>query len=102
MIDSAKFSAWFAAHAAAMTLYARQWVRDASAAEDVVHDAFVAVLAQSSKPAWREPDNVRAWLFAIVRHRAMTEARSAWRRRRRENSVSGVARDAVVLFDPDP
>jgi RNA polymerase sigma factor (sigma-70 family) len=99
MIDSAKFSAWFAAHAAAMTLYARQWVRDASAAEDVVHDAFVAVFAQASHQSWREPQSVRAWLFAVVRNRAVSEARTASRRRKRESSVSGVARDAISPFD---
>lgn len=78
MIDSATFSSWFAAHAAAVTLYARQWMNHADA-EDAVHEAFVALLTQKQEPA-----DVRFWLLRVVRNRAVSGVRSSIRRRRRE------------------
>lgn len=78
MIESARYSAWFQAHVAALQLYARQWL-DHAQAEDAVHEAFVALLSQA-----REPDNARAWLFKVVRRRAIAQARSNWRRQRRQ------------------
>lgn len=67
-------------HAPALRLYARQW---RGCAEDVVHDAFVA-LARQNKP----PDQVVPWLYHVVRTGAAAAARSAIRRRRREGAVS--------------
>jgi len=66
-------------HAPALRLFARQWP---GCAEDVVHDAFVA-LARQSPP----PDNVLPWLYRVVRTGALAASRSAVRRRRREGAV---------------
>jgi RNA polymerase sigma factor (sigma-70 family) len=63
-------------HAAALVLYARQWC---SAPEDVVQDAFVALMAQA-----RVPEPAVPWLFHVVRNRAISSGRSERRRRRRE------------------
>src|SRR4051794_36757842 len=98
MIDSGQFSAWFARHAPAMKLYARQWLRDRDEAEDLVHEAFVALLTRMARADWREPENVGAWLFGVVRNLAMTHARSTSRRRNRETTLIGVARDACSIF----
>jgi RNA polymerase sigma-70 factor (ECF subfamily) len=66
-------------HAPALRLYARQWP---GPGEDVVQDAFVK-LAQQSPP----PDRPLAWLYQVVRNRALEAARSEGRRRRREDSM---------------
>jgi RNA polymerase sigma-70 factor (ECF subfamily) len=63
-------------HAAALTLYARQWC---AAAEDVVQEAFVKLAAQRPPPS--DPPG---WLFRAVRHGALTAARAERRRRRHE------------------
>ena len=63
----------------ALVLYARQW---AAAPEDVVQDAFLK-LVESRRP----PDDPAAWLFAVVRNRAMDLAKADRRRVRREQAV---------------
>lgn len=55
-------------------LYARQWNPDWQA-EDVVQDAFIRLLKQR-KP----PENVRAWMFRVVRNVSISKARSLQRR----------------------
>jgi RNA polymerase sigma-70 factor (ECF subfamily) len=81
-IDPLNLSSHYAAHAAPLTLYARQFARPGTA-EDMVHEAFVNLLAQP-----RRPDNVKAWLYTTVRNAALAHARSAKRRDRREHRVS--------------
>ena len=83
MTDPAHLATWFEAHADALVLYARQWL-DRGAAEDVVQEVFVRLMAQR-----REPPNVKAWLYACVRNAAISEARSVFRRRRREQTAAG-------------
>jgi RNA polymerase sigma-70 factor (ECF subfamily) len=88
MIDSKQLSALFDAHAAALVLYARQFVADAAAAEDVVHDVFVRLIALRATP-----DDPKAWLFRAVRNAAISQTRSVSRRRNRESDVSGARRE---------
>jgi RNA polymerase sigma factor (sigma-70 family) len=63
----------------ALVLYARQW---AAAPEDVVQDAFLK-LVEVRQP----PDDVAAWLFTVVRNRAMDLANSERRRVKREQAA---------------
>lgn len=65
---------------AALVLYARQWCR---CPEDVVQEAFLELIEQPTEPA-----NVVAWLYRVVRHRALNASRSATRRTRRESAVA--------------
>lgn len=67
-------------HAAALTLYARQWC---AAPEDVVQDAFLKLVAQ--KPP---PENCAAWLYRVVRNGAVSAARAEQRRRRHEAAAA--------------
>jgi len=67
---------------AAMTLFARQWL-DAASAEDAVQEALTALLMQRQPPG----DPV-AWMFRAVRNAAIDSARSASRRKRREQAVA--------------
>jgi RNA polymerase sigma factor (sigma-70 family) len=96
MTDPSKLAKWFEAYAAALVLYARQWVGDRARAEDVVQEVFVRLMAQ---PA--EPPNVKAWLHASVRHAAIDEARSSDRRRRREETAAAI-RPSSGWFDARP
>jgi RNA polymerase sigma-70 factor (ECF subfamily) len=67
-----------------LQLYARQWC---SAPEDVVQEALVELAGQRQ---W--PDNPRAWLFRVVRNRAISQARAAQSRRRHEGAAAEEAR----------
>lgn len=78
----------FDAHAAALLLYARQWVA-AAAAEDVVQRVFVRLVAGGRLPA--EP---RTWLFRCVRNEAIAAWRSDRRRDCRERAAAASRRAA--------
>lgn len=62
--------------ASALELFATQWSHSPA---DIVQEAFVELARQPAVP-----QNVEAWLFRVVRNRAICEARAATRRRRRE------------------
>jgi RNA polymerase sigma-70 factor (ECF subfamily) len=81
----------FKAHAAALRLYALQWL-DAAGAEDVVQDVFARMLAGGKIST--EP---RTWLFRCVRNAAISAWRSNRRREKREQSV-----EAAAWFVPRP
>jgi RNA polymerase sigma-70 factor (ECF subfamily) len=68
------------AYAAALVLYARQWCR---APDDVVQEAFLE-LAGLSGP----PNNAAAWLYRVVRNRAVSAGRAEQRRRRHEGRAA--------------
>jgi RNA polymerase sigma factor (sigma-70 family) len=68
------------AHAAALELFAAQW---SQAPADVVQEAFIELAGQG-----KQPDNVVAWLYRVVRHRAYDQARAESRRRRRESAAA--------------
>jgi len=60
----------------ALALYAAQWT---DAADDCVQEALVELARQATLP-----DNPRAWLYRVVKHRALNAARSNRRRRERQ------------------
>jgi RNA polymerase sigma-70 factor (ECF subfamily) len=68
-----------------LQLYARQWC---TSPEDVVQEALVELAGQSQ---W--PDNPRAWLFRVVRNRAISQARATQARRRHEDAAAAQARE---------
>jgi len=94
-VDPATLGGWFDAYGAALVLYARQWL-DRGAAEDVVQEVFVRLVAQR---AAQRPANARAWLYRATRNAAIGAARSLWRRGRRERDV---AREHSEWFQPRP
>ena len=63
-----------------LVLYTRQICDEV---EDVVQEAFVEFIEQQAPP-----DNVRAWLFRVVRNRALDRVRSAHRRQKNHKAVS--------------
>jgi RNA polymerase sigma factor (sigma-70 family) len=66
-------------HGPALVLYARQWT---PAPEDVVQDAFLKLVE-----ARRPPDDPAAWLFTVVRNRAMDLTKADRRRVKREQAA---------------
>ena len=66
-------------HAAALELYARQ-LCDCS--EDVVQEALIELVGQPQMPC-----DVAAWLYRVVRNKAITAWRSAQRRQRHESAA---------------
>lgn len=64
-------------HAASLVLAARQWC---ATPEDVVQDAFLKLAGLRTLP-----DNVPAWLYAVVRNGAKDAARAARRRSHHES-----------------
>ena len=67
-------------HAAALALYARGWC---AAPEDVVQQALIELAGCA-----RAPDRPVAWLFATVRRRAISRARSDRTRRGHETAAA--------------
>src|SRR4051812_32748671 len=63
-------------HGAALALFASQWT---DAADDCVQEALVELARQP-----HEPERVVAWLYRVVKNRALNAARGAHRRREHE------------------
>jgi RNA polymerase sigma-70 factor (ECF subfamily) len=66
---------WYEAHGTKLMLYARHCGPDQQA-EDIVQDAFIKLLKQR-----RCPDNVKAWLFRVVRNASISKVRRLQQRR---------------------
>ena len=69
-------------HGGPLVLFAAQWT---DAPDDCVQEAFIELVRQ--KPA---PTCIAAWLYRVVRNRAISQARSAQRRRRHEHSAQAL------------
>jgi RNA polymerase sigma-70 factor (ECF subfamily) len=80
-ISQKQLAQWYEAHGTELMLYARQWNTDQQA-EDIVQDAFIKLLKQR-----RCPDNVRAWLFRVVRNDSISMLRRLQRRRAGQDSA---------------
>ena len=70
-------------HGAALELFARQW---SDAPEDCVQEAFLELVRQPCPP-----HNPPAWLFRVVRNKALSQRRSALRRRKHETAAAANA-----------
>ncbi len=79
-MDADRLAKLIDTHAAALELFAGRWT---SWPEDCVQEAFVELARQPS-----EPRSVTAWLFRVVRNRAMNAARSERRLREREQAAA--------------
>jgi RNA polymerase sigma factor (sigma-70 family) len=67
-------------HGAALVLYAQQWC---DSPEDVVQEALLQLVRQAEAP-----ENVVGWVYRVVRNGAISAARSARRRGRREAAAA--------------
>jgi RNA polymerase sigma-70 factor (ECF subfamily) len=73
-------------------LYRLVW--DEERAQDLAQDAFVRALRH-------EPDNPRAWLFAVARNLARDEARTALRRRRHLSLIQAETVESEADIEPE-
>jgi RNA polymerase sigma factor (sigma-70 family) len=78
--DSELLGRLFDGYAAALELYARQLC---DTAEDVVQEALIGLARQR-----HTPDDPAAWLYRVVRNKAISATRSARRRKRHESIVA--------------
>ena len=78
--DRAAVEAAYVAHHAAIRGFARRLVGDASAAEDIVHEAFVALPRAIRR--FRGEGSLRAFLIGVAANHSRRHVRSAMRRRR--------------------
>lgn len=75
--DREAFGRLVSLHHARLIGAARALVRNDAAAEDISQEAFVE--AYISLPKLKRPESFPAWLFGIMRHRALNYLRSAGR-----------------------
>lgn len=80
-------------HGAALVLYARQWCREP---DDAVQEALIELARQ--EPA---PSHPVAWLYTVVRRRAMNLARAAERRTRHHERACEAKQRWFVPTDKD-
>src|SRR6476646_4081547 len=109
-IDAEQLGRLLDEHGPALALYAAQWT---DTADDCVQEALVELAKQRQSPI-----HVVAWLYRVVKHRALNVARSDRRRRERESramverfpevekpsafdgDAATAATDALVQLDP--
>ena len=80
MMTARELADLIAAHAATLVLFARQWC---DTPEDAVQDSFCKLM--TARPT---PIDPVAWLYKVVRNKAIDAGRSAKRRVKREESVA--------------
>jgi RNA polymerase sigma factor (sigma-70 family) len=79
-VDAALIADMFDRHATALALYAGQWT---AAADDCVQEALLELARQTAAP-----DNPAAWLYRVVRNRALNASRASRRRTTHEQSAA--------------
>ena len=79
-VDATLIAEMFDRHAAALALYAGQWTAQA---DDCVQEALVELARQTSAP-----DNPAAWLYRVVRNRALNASRASRRRMAHEKEAA--------------
>ena len=92
-VDATLIADMFDRHAAALALYASQWTR---LPDDCVQEALVELARQPAAP-----DNPTAWLYRVVRNRALNASRASRRRTSHEQAAAQV-RSARRPMEMDP
>ncbi len=92
-ISQNQVAQWYEAYGNELMLYARQWSPDQQA-EDIVQDAFIKLLKQR-----KTPDNIRAWLFCVVRNDSISKARNLKQRLKADQKI---LKSEVVWFETKP
>lgn len=93
--DLAAFDALYARHAGHLHGFAARMLGDAHEAEDVIHEAFMALLRTRDLDA--TPLSVRAWMFQCARNLCLNRLRS---RRRGSIAFDAAEREPVASHTP--
>jgi RNA polymerase sigma-70 factor (ECF subfamily) len=88
--DAAAFALLYDRHSRAAYGLAHRILGEATAAEDVVQEAFLTVWRQAATYG-PERGTVRAWLLAIVHHRAIDHVRRRSYREERQQALDALA-----------
>lgn len=92
------FEGWVKAHTADLLRFARNRVKDAEAADDLVQLALVS--AWETMDRFQGDSSPRTWLFAILKHKLMDHYRRAYREGMRLSGNEAEADDrAESLFN---
>lgn len=97
--DEAAFAGLVARHHASLVRIARTWVRDHASAEDVVQQAWLAVL--ESLDRFAERSSLRTWIYGIVVNIARSHERAARRATPMSALVAAELDDSHPAVDPD-
>jgi RNA polymerase sigma-70 factor (ECF subfamily) len=89
----------YRAHHAAVRAFAQRLVGDAMIAEDLVHEAFVAL--PGSMKRFRGDCALRSWIVAIAVRHAQKHVRAAQRRRAAEHRMASEPPEAPPRPDAD-
>jgi RNA polymerase sigma factor (sigma-70 family) len=95
-IDAKELGRLLDEHGSALALYAAQWT---DSPDDCVQESLVALARQMPSP-----EHVIAWLYRVVKHRALNDARSDQRRRERESRAMAErlgGKETQSAFDVD-
>jgi len=95
--DRAAIEEAYVAHHAAIRGFARRLVGDATAAEDIVHEAFVALPRAIRR--FRGEASLRAFLIGVAANHSRRHVRSAMRRRRATERLAEREEIAVRTVD---
>jgi RNA polymerase sigma-70 factor (ECF subfamily) len=95
--DRAAIEEAYVAHHAAIRGFARRLVGDATAAEDIVHEAFVALPRAIRR--FRGEASLRAFLIGVAANHSRRHVRSAMRRRRATERLAAREETAVRTVD---
>jgi RNA polymerase sigma-70 factor, ECF subfamily len=93
--DMRAFDALYDRHARALFAFVRAMLRDPTEAEDVLHEAFMALLRERGGAA--APRSLRAWLYKVARNLCLNRLRA---RRRADRAVVEAA--SLADFAPAP
>lgn len=89
-----QFDDWMQGFSRPLLLYARQF--DVAEAEDIVQDVFLRLFDAVSNN--KEPENIAAWLFRVVRNESISRLRGKKRRSVREQKAS---ESMPCFFEPN-
>ena len=95
--DLGAFDALYARHERPLFGFIRKYLDDPAEAEDVLHDAFLALLRDRKGAAAAR--NLRAWLFQVARHLCLNRHRSHQRAERAIAQEAGAPE--AVNVDPE-
>ena len=95
--DADALDAVFRSYYAELCAFAYRYVRSRAGAEDVVHDVFAAIWAE--REGWRVRDQLKAYLYAAVRNRAVSTLRRQIVERRWEDTVQTTRRTVPLALN---
>ncbi len=93
--DPAALDSVFRSYYAELCAFGYRYVRSRALAEDLVHDVFAQIWAERER--WQVRDNLKGYLYAAVRNRAISSLRHEALERRWQDRVQAIHRSSVAV-----